>query len=47
MPYKFNKSVYCSEMRDWSPPPLNKLGKEYKPIPYSIASGEKKSLAEK
>ena len=38
IPYKFNRNIYCSEMRDWKPPNLNKLGKEYCPCPFSLSA---------
>ena len=41
LPYKFPKQVYCSEMRDWSPPRLNKAGIEYTPSPYALSSGKR------
>ncbi len=39
IPYKFSKHYFCSEMRDWTPPPMNKCGVEYHPTAYALSSG--------
>lgn len=40
MPYKYMRHVFFSEVRDWKPPNLNKLGVEYAPSPYALSSGK-------
>ena len=40
IPYKGGPYVFCTEMRDWAPPRLKKLGQEYLPHAYALSAGK-------
>ena len=44
IPYKSGPLVYCSELRDWSPPVLVKDGTQHSPHAYSLSAGETNTM---